>query len=134
MASDLNHKAWAPPSNTPLTLTPPVLEFVDVAAAAPTLTLKPPRYSQSTEHSNEANANIDKADKLKVDIRAKVAHPFRVIKRQLGYVKVRHRGLKKNTAQLFTLVAQSNLWMARGKLMGFGAWVHPTAGQVTCER
>jgi len=51
-------------------------------------------------------------------IRAKVEHPFRVIKRQFGFVKVRYRGLKKNTVQLFTLFALSNLWMVRGKLMG----------------
>jgi IS5 family transposase len=43
-------------------------------------------------------------------------HPFRVIKRQFGYAKVRYRGLKKNTAQLLTLFALSNLWRARGKL------------------
>ena len=42
-------------------------------------------------------------------IRAKVEQPFRVIKRQFGYVKVRYRGLKKNTAQLVTLFALSNL-------------------------
>jgi IS5 family transposase len=41
-------------------------------------------------------------------------HPL--IKRQFGHVKVRYRGLKKNTAQLKTLFALSNLWMARGKL------------------
>jgi IS5 family transposase len=28
-----------------------------------------------------------------------------------------HYRLKKNTAQLFTLFALSNLWMVRGKLM-----------------
>ncbi|MCY1563390.1 Transposase DDE domain protein [compost metagenome] len=43
----------------------------------------------------------------------KVEHPFRVIKRQFGYTKVRFRGLMKNTAQLVTLFALSNLWMAR---------------------
>ena len=39
-----------------------------------------------------------------------------MIKRQFGHVKVRYRGLKKNTAQLNTLFALSNLWMARKKL------------------
>jgi IS5 family transposase len=34
-----------------------------------------------------------------------------------GFVKVRYRGLKKNTAQLTTLFALSNLWMARPKLL-----------------
>jgi len=54
---------------------------------------------------------------FKARIRAKVEHPFRVIKRQFGHVKVRYRGLAKNTAQLHTLFALSNLWMARRQLM-----------------
>lgn len=41
-------------------------------------------------------------------MRAKVEHPFRVIKRQFGYTKVRYRGLAKNTAQVLTLFALSN--------------------------
>ncbi|MDP1894434.1 MAG: transposase, partial [Hydrogenophaga sp.] len=45
-------------------------------------------------------------------------HPFRVIKRQFGFAKVRYRGLKKNTLQLKTLFALSNLWMVHHKLMG----------------
>ncbi len=69
---------------------------------------------------NEADALIDQAENLKEGIRAKVEHPFRVIKRQFGFVKVRYRGLKKNTAQLFTLFALSNLWMVRSKLMVTG--------------
>ncbi len=67
---------------------------------------------------NAADVLIDQAEKIKAGIRAKVEHPFRVIKRQFGFVKVRYRGLKKNTAQLVTLFALSNLWMVRGKLMG----------------
>jgi IS5 family transposase len=67
---------------------------------------------------NEADALINKAEKLKAGIRAKVEHPFRVIKRQFGPVKVRYCGLKKNTVQLITLFALSNLWMVRGDLMG----------------
>ena len=59
----------------------------------------------------------DQLERIKARIRAKVEHPFRVIKRQFGHVKVRYRGLKKNTAQLHTLFALSNLWMARKALM-----------------
>ena len=29
-----------------------------------------------------------------------VEHPFRVVKRQFGFVKVRYRGLAKNTGQI----------------------------------
>lgn len=53
---------------------------------------------------------------LKAAVRAKVEHPFRVIKRQFGYTKVRYRGLAKNTGQVLTLFALSNLWMARRRL------------------
>ena len=55
-------------------------------------------------------------EKMKAGMRAKVEHPFRVIKRQFGYTKVRYRGLAKNTAQIVTLFALSNLWMVRQKL------------------
>ena len=77
-----------------------------------------PGKRKALNKDNEADALTDKAEKLKAGIRAKVEHPFRVIKRQFGYVKVRYRGLKKNTAQLITLFALSNLWMVRGKLIG----------------
>jgi IS5 family transposase len=60
---------------------------------------------------------IEKAEKLKASIRAKVEHPFRVIKCQFGYRKVRYKGLAKNTAQLITLFALSNIWMARSRLL-----------------
>ena len=59
----------------------------------------------------------EQAEKVKASVRAKVEHPFRVLKRQFGYTKVRYRGLAKNTAQIVTLFALSNLWMARRKLM-----------------
>lgn len=60
---------------------------------------------------------IDQAEKLKSSVRSKVEHAFRVVKCQFGYTKVRYRGLAKNTAQLITLFALSNLWMARKALM-----------------
>ncbi len=63
-----------------------------------------------------ANVN-DVTQAPKTRIRAKVGHPFRVIKRQLGHVKVRYRGLMKNTQPLFTLFALPNLWMVRARLL-----------------
>jgi IS5 family transposase len=77
-----------------------------------------PGKRRALDKGTAADALIDQAEKLKAGIRAKVEHPFRVIKRQFGYVKVRYRGLKKNTAQLVTLFALSNLWMVRHQLMG----------------
>ena len=60
---------------------------------------------------------IDALETVKARIRAKVEHPFRVIKRQFGYLKTRYRGLSKNTAQITTLFALSNVWMARRALL-----------------
>ena len=61
---------------------------------------------------------LEKAEQLKASVRAKVEHPFRVIKCQFGFTKVRYKGLAKNTAQLMTLFALSNVWMARRHLLG----------------
>jgi len=54
---------------------------------------------------------------LKAAIRSKVEHPFRVVKRQFGYQKARFKGLLKNSAQVLTLFALSNLWMVRRTLL-----------------
>lgn len=56
-------------------------------------------------------------NRIIASVRAKVEHPFRVIKRQFGYVKTRYRGLAKNRAQLFTLFALGNLFQMRRKLL-----------------
>jgi len=63
---------------------------------------------------------VEKIDKLKASVRAKVEHQFRVIKCQCGFRKVRYKGLVKNTAQIFTLFALSNLWMMRYELRPTG--------------
>jgi IS5 family transposase len=62
-------------------------------------------------------ALLEQAEKLQASVRAKVEHPFRVVKRQFGHVKVRYRGLAKNTAQLVTLFALSNLLMVRKRIL-----------------
>lgn len=48
-------------------------------------------------------------EKAKASIRAKVEHPFHVIKNLFGYRKVRYKGLAKNQAQLFSLFGLANL-------------------------
>lgn len=75
-----------------------------------------PGKRRALDKSNALDVITDRIEQLKASIRAKVEHPFRVIKRQFGYTKVRYRGLVKNTAQLFTLFMLSNLWMVRKKL------------------
>ena len=62
-----------------------------------------------------ARRTAQRAAMRKASIRAKVEHPFRVIKRQFGLMKVRFRVWAKNTAHVITLFALSNLWMARRK-------------------
>jgi IS5 family transposase len=62
-------------------------------------------------------ALLEQAEKPKASVRSKVEHPFRVIKRQFGHVKVRYRGVARNTAQLITLFALSNLWMMRKRIL-----------------
>ena len=73
--------------------------------------------STLSEDYAQVRAMLDKLEHVKASIRAKVEHPFRVIKRQFGHAKVRYRGLAKNTAQLHTLFALSNLWMVRRTLL-----------------
>jgi len=66
----------------------------------------------------EPEFNAEQLEKAKASVRAKVEHPFRVVKQQFGYAKARYRGLAKNTARLTMLFALSNLWMARRQVLG----------------
>ena len=76
-----------------------------------------PGKRRALDKSTPLGEVIDQIEKLKASVRARVEHPFRVVKRQFGHTKVRYRGLKKNTAQLVTLFALSNIWMARSRLL-----------------
>ena len=70
----------------------------------------------------------EKLETLKAKLRARVEHPFRVVKRQFGFMKVRFKGLAKNTAQVITLFALSNLWMARKQLLAMTGSLRPQFG------
>jgi transposase, IS5 family len=59
----------------------------------------------------------DLVQTAKAHIRAKVEHPFRVIKRQFGFEKTRVRGMLKNRCKVHVLAALSNLFMARRTLL-----------------
>ena len=72
-----------------------------------------------------AKAKVQRTEHRKASVRAKVEHPFRVIKRQFGLVKVRFRGLAKNMAHVEILFALSNLWMVRKQLMATVGAVRP---------
>ena len=56
-------------------------------------------------------------EKLKASVRARVEHPFHVIKNLFGFRKLRYRGLAKNTAQLHTLFALANLVLTKRSLL-----------------
>ena len=59
----------------------------------------------------------DMVETAKAHFRAKVEHPFRVIKQQFGFQKTRLRGMLKNRCKVKVLAALSNLFMARHELL-----------------
>lgn len=61
---------------------------------------------------SEEGEQLEWLEQLKASLRAKVEHPFHVVKNLFGHRKVRYRGLAKNTAQLFTLFGLANLVLA----------------------
>jgi IS5 family transposase len=76
-----------------------------------------PGKRKALDKKRISNALTDQLEKLKACIRAKVEHPFRVIKCQFGHRKTRYRGLAKNTSQLLVMFALSNLWMVRKRMI-----------------
>ena len=56
---------------------------------------------------------LDLMEAAKAHVRAKVEHPFRIIKSQFGFRKVFYRGIRKNNLKLTMLFALANLWMVR---------------------
>jgi IS5 family transposase len=56
-------------------------------------------------------------NKTKSKVRAKVEHPFLILKRVFGFNKVRYRGLDKNATRLFVACGLVNLYMARRRLL-----------------
>ena len=58
-----------------------------------------------------------KLERLKAQVRARVEHPFHILKNLFRHRKTRYRGLAKNTAQLHSLFALANLFIARRSLL-----------------
>ena len=61
-------------------------------------------------------------NRTKSRTRARVEHPFLVLKRLWGFAKVRYRGLVKNANRTFTAMAMVNLFLAARRIPGL---VHP---------
>ena len=64
---------------------------------------------------------LEKIEQAKASVRAKVEHPFHVVKNLFKHRKTRYCGLAKNTAQLLTLFALANLMLAKKCLMALHA-------------
>ena len=61
-----------------------------------------------------------KKNRSKSSVRAKVEHPFRILKRVFGFDKVRYRGIAKNHNRLCANFALVNLYMHRKRLAVLG--------------
>lgn len=64
---------------------------------------------------------LERAEQLKASVRAKVEHPFHVIKNLFRHKKTRYKGLAKNEAQLFSLFGLANLVIAKRQLLALHA-------------
>lgn len=73
--------------------------------------------SDHIDRHHQLSSTQKKRNRKLSSIRAKVEHPFRVLKKQWGFTKVRYRGIEKNTARLFMMFALGNLYMKRYQLM-----------------
>ncbi|BBU03886.1 IS5 family transposase [Aeromonas veronii] len=83
-------------------------ELADVKAQW-AIAMRPGRLKELKKHPHKNKAVIA-FERLKSSIRAKVEHPFRIIKRQFGFVKARFKGLRKNDNQLAMLFTLANLF------------------------
>jgi len=82
---------------------------------------KAPYAQDFTNRKGTRNRPLSDAEKTrnrtKSRVRARVEHPFQVIKQIFGFAKVRYRGLAKNTARIHTLCALANVFMVRKRLL-----------------
>jgi IS5 family transposase len=75
-------------------------------------------FTNQRARRNHPLSDAQKAtNRTKSRVRAKVEHPFCVVKRLCGFSKVRYRGLSKNENRLFVAFALSNLFVSRNKLL-----------------
>jgi IS5 family transposase len=84
-----------------------------------------PRAQDMTSRRTRYKQIVDelqrRKNRTKARVRAKVEHPFRILKRVFGFVKVRFRGLKKNHDHLCAAFALVNLYQHRKQLASLGA-------------
>jgi len=73
--------------------------------------------NRRTKFKNYVDEEGKRKNRIKSRVRAKVEHPFRILKRIFGFVKVRYRGLKKNHKWLCAAFALVNLYQHRNRLI-----------------
>jgi IS5 family transposase len=73
-----------------------------------------------TKFKNYVDELQKKKNRSKSSVRAKVEHPFRILKRVFGFDKVRYRGIAKNHHRLCANFALVNLYMHRKRLAVLG--------------
>jgi len=80
-----------------------------------------PNAKDFTNQKGRRNRPLSDGEKArnrtKSKVRAKVEHPFLILKRVFGFTKVRYRGLKKNATRLFVACGLVNLYMVRRRLL-----------------
>ena len=86
---------------------------------------KAPRAQDMTSRRTRYKHFVDelqrRKNRVKAQVRSKVEHVFRVMKRQFGFDRVRYRGLGKNTNRMFACFALVNLYITRKRLAPLGA-------------
>ena len=80
-----------------------------------------PQAQDMTSRRTRFKKYVDEVAKrkntTKARVRARVEHPFRILKRIFGHTKVRYRGLKKNHQWLCAAFALVNLYQHRKRLL-----------------
>lgn len=80
-----------------------------------------PNAHDMTNRRYRRTGSVDEVEraknKIKSKVRAKVEHPFLIIKQIFGFAKTRYRGLDKNAHRLFVTCALANLYMMRRRLL-----------------
>ncbi|MDP7716809.1 MAG: IS5 family transposase [Candidatus Marinimicrobia bacterium] len=80
-----------------------------------------PDAQDMTHRRTRRQGEVDEVERgkntTKSRVRAKVEHPFLVIKQIFGFSRTRYRGLEKNAHRLFVTCALTNLYLMRRRLL-----------------
>jgi IS5 family transposase len=77
--------------------------------------------SRRARYKHIINQLQRRKNRTKAQVRSKVEHVFRVMKRQFGFDRVRYKGLARNASRMFACFALVNLYLTRKRLVPLGA-------------